>query len=540
MVYDLGIDVGTSYTAAAIARPDGAVEVVALGPIADNTPTVIYLGDDGTLVMGDAANRRAVIDPAGAAREFKRRVGDPTPMILRSSPFSAEGLMGRMVEHVIARVADRERDLPRQTTVTHPANWGPYKLELFEQALRPAGLGAASRLSEPHAAALAYASEARVGLGALIAVYDLGGGTFDAAVLRKDDEGFELLGDSVGIEHLGGVDFDEAVLHHVRTAVGDRWPTDPDDPSLPAPMLHLRRACMEAKELLSSEQEVAIPVLLPGVEATVPLSRRQFEAMIAPRIEDSISALDTAVASAGLTPGQLDTVLLVGGSSRIPLVGRMLRDRFGALVAVDVDPLYAVARGAAIAARAHGGRAASPGAAAGRWPGGASSFVPAAERDRGPARPPGAAAPAAAAAGAAGAVAAGAAAAAACRRPPRPPRRDRAARHRRRRPGPCPPAGRRRGDPPRRPGRRSARPLRPGTSGGRRGHRRAGAGVGPATGPSQRPPPPAARRPAVRRRRVGPSAGPADPWSRPASSRPPWSAPSSPRVGTAAATASAC
>ena len=89
--------------------------------------------------------------------------------------------------------------------------------------------------------------------------------------------------------------------------------------------------------------------------------------MIAPRIEDSISALETAVASAGLTPGQLDTVLLVGGSSRIPLVGRMLRDRFGELVAVDVDPLYAVARGAAIAARARAsrGRPATPALAAG-------------------------------------------------------------------------------------------------------------------------------------------------------------------------------
>ena len=278
--YDLGIDVGTSYTAAAVRRPDGVVEVVGLGPIADNIPTVLYLGEDGSLIVGDAANRRSVIDPAGAAREFKRRMGDPTPMILRSSPFSAEALMARMIEYVVQRVADRERDLPGRTVVTHPANWGPYKLELFDQALRLAGLESASGLTEPHAAAIAYATEERVPIGSAVAVYDLGGGTFDAAVLRKtsagDDPGagFTLLGESVGIEHLGGVDFDEAVLHHVRQQVGDRCPTDPDDPSLPAPMLHLRRACMEAKELLSSENEVAIPVLLPGVDTTVTLRRR--------------------------------------------------------------------------------------------------------------------------------------------------------------------------------------------------------------------------------------------------------------------------
>ena len=145
MIYDLGIDVGTSYTAAAVRRPDGVVEVVGLGPIADNIPTVLYLGDDGTLIVGDAANRRSVIDPAGAAREFKRRMGDPTPMILRSSPFSAEALMARMIDYVTQRVADRERDLPRHTVVTHPANWGPYKLELFDQALRLAGAGVGDR-----------------------------------------------------------------------------------------------------------------------------------------------------------------------------------------------------------------------------------------------------------------------------------------------------------------------------------------------------------------------------------------------------------
>ena len=100
-------------------------------------------------------------------------------------------------------------------------------------------------------------------------------------------------------------------------------------------------------------------MLLPGVDTTVTLRRREFEAMIAPRLDDSISALEAAMASAGLRSGDLAAILLVGGSSRIPLVGDMLRDRFGPLVAVDVDPLYAVARGAALAAGG-GAPAASP------------------------------------------------------------------------------------------------------------------------------------------------------------------------------------
>ena len=351
MDYELGIDVGTSYTAAALRRADGSIEVVGLGPIADNIPTIVYLTEAGTLIAGDAAARRVAIDPTGAAREFKRRMGDPTPIILRTSPFSAESLLRHMVERVVQQVTDREGDVPAATVVTHPANWGPYKLDLFDQALRVADIGPrTSRLSEPEAAATAYAAQARVPVGAAIAIYDLGGGTFDAAVLRKEAHGFSVLGDSVGIEHLGGADFDEAILHHVRSSLGARWPNDPDDPALPSPMAHLRRACTEAKELLSSETTVSIPVLLPGVDTTVTLERARFEEMIAPRVDDTVAALESAISSARLSVRDLDHVVLVGGSSRIPLIKRKLTERFGPLVATDVDPLFAVAIGAAITA----------------------------------------------------------------------------------------------------------------------------------------------------------------------------------------------
>ena len=350
MAYDLGIDVGTSYTAAAIRDDSGAVTVVGLGPIADSIPTVLYLSEDGSMVAGDAANRRALLDPAGAAREFKRRLGDPTPAILRGAPFSAEALIARMLEHVVDRVVDRQREKPRRVTVSHPANWGPYKMELFTQALRLADLGDAEFITEPGAAALAYAAETRVADGATFAVYDLGGGTFDAAVLRKSGDTFEVLGEPVGLEHLGGMDFDDAVIDHVRSALGTAWPSNPDDPALPAPMSHLRRACMEAKELLSSETQVAVPVLLPGVDASVELTRGELEARIRPAVMDSVFALESAITRSGVAEEDLSAILLVGGSSRIPLVAHHVRERFGDLVAVDVDPVHAVARGAALSA----------------------------------------------------------------------------------------------------------------------------------------------------------------------------------------------
>ncbi len=348
MSYHLGIDVGTSFTAAAIRDDDGTVSVIGLGPIADSIPTVLYLDSDGGILAGDAANRRALLDPTGAAREFKRRLGDPTPIFLRGSPFSAESLIARILAHVVERVVDRQRERPRSIAVTHPANWGPYKLELFGQALRLSDLEDALLITEPAAAAASYAMQNRVTTGSIIAVYDLGGGTFDAAVLRKNEQGFEVLGEPVGLEHLGGVDFDEVIMEYVRSSVGPGWPNDPDDPSLPAPMAHLRRSCTEAKELLSSETQATIPVLLPGVDANIRISREEFEARIRPAVDDSISAFEAAIAQSGVSPEQLDAVLLVGGSSRIPFIARQLQDRYGSLVAVDVDPVHAVARGAAL------------------------------------------------------------------------------------------------------------------------------------------------------------------------------------------------
>ena len=348
MSYDLGIDIGTSYSAAAVRRDSGAVDVVGLGSISDSMPSVVYLSADGSILIGDAANRRSVTDPQGAAREFKRRLGDSTPIILRTSPFSAEQLYARMLEHVLQRVIEREQGPPRSTVVTHPANWGPYKLELFEQALRMSDLSATG-LTEPAAAAWAYGAEERIPVGTTLAIYDLGGGTFDAAVLQKTSDGFDQLGETTGIEHLGGVDFDAAVLQWVQAAIGDQWPSNLDDPQLPTAMLHLRRSCSEAKELLSTERDVTIPVLLPGVDTTLTLTRPEFENMIRPKIDDSIASLESALSSAGVQGGDT-TIVLVGGSSRIPLIREELVHRFGNVVASDVDPLYAIARGAAVAA----------------------------------------------------------------------------------------------------------------------------------------------------------------------------------------------
>jgi molecular chaperone DnaK (HSP70) len=232
--------------------------------------------------------------------------------------------------------------------VSHPANWGPFKTDLLRQAVALADLGVGvMHTTEPEAAAVSYARQERLAPGETIAVYDLGGGTFDAAVLCRTETGFAILGHPEGIERLGGIDIDAAVFAHVARAVGEPLADlDEDDPAAIAAMARLRAECTEAKEALSTDTDTSIPVLLPHYSAEVRLTRAELESMIRPPLYDSIEALNRALRSADVKAEDLAAVLLVGGSSRMPLVAQLVGAELGRPVAVDTHPKHAIALGA--------------------------------------------------------------------------------------------------------------------------------------------------------------------------------------------------
>ncbi len=350
MSYFLGVDLGTTYTAAAIVR-DGRAEMTPLGDQEAAVPSVLALSRDGGLLVGEAAQRRAATHPATIAREFKRRLGDPVPMLVDGVPYSAHALTAKLLRWVVDQVSEREGEAPAVVAVTYPANWGPHRRELLINAVAQAGLDGAVLVTEPEAAAVRYASTERVEPGSVVAVYDLGGGTFDAAVLRRTDVGYEVLGEPAGLEQLGGLDIDEAVFAHVRAAIG-RHPLDIDldDAAAVAALVTLRRECTQAKESLSHDTETVIPVILPGVHTLVRLTRAELEDLVRPMLLESVAAFRRAVASSGVDVAQLTTVLLAGGSSRIPLVGQLLSTELGRPVAVDAHPKHIVALGAALCA----------------------------------------------------------------------------------------------------------------------------------------------------------------------------------------------
>lgn len=356
MSYHLGIDLGTTYTAAAT-HEGGRVEVVALGDRGPSIPSVLYIKPDGQIVAGDAANRHAVTDPERVAREFKRRLGDPTPVQFGGVPTSPEQLTAHLLRWVYDTVTRAKGSPPATLVLTHPANWGPYKRDLLVQAVQAAGLAKVTLVTEPQAAAISYASQERVEAGAVIAVYDLGGGTFDAAVLRKEADGtFSILGTPEGIERLGGLDFDAAVFNHVTQALeGVFDELDPDDEAAVAAVARLRQECTQAKEALSLDTEATVPVLLPNTQTEVRTTRTELENMIRPPLAETVTALERALRSANLQPADVSHVLLVGGSSRMPIVSQMVSGELGRPTAVDAHPKHAVALGAAIVAAREAG-----------------------------------------------------------------------------------------------------------------------------------------------------------------------------------------
>ncbi len=347
MRYGLGIDLGTSFTAAAV-HSAGGTRMVPLSPQV-TVPSVAYASPDGTLLTGTAAEEAARDGDLGRlATGFKRRIGDPTPLVLGGTPYSPDALMAAQLRDVVDAVTRAQGGPPETVVLTCPAVWGPYRREHFAEVPRLAGLPACHVMTEPEAVATHYSVERRLGDGEVVAVYDLGGGTFDTTVLRMRADGMEILGTPEGIEHMGGMDFDETVLTGVDERLdGAVSALDRADPRDAAALAEIRALCVRAKEELSTEPEVTLTVPLPSGPRELVITRLELNDMLRPSVLLTIDALRRTISSAGLDTADVSAVLLAGGSSRIPLVDQMVSAEFGRPVRMTLHPKYTVALGGA-------------------------------------------------------------------------------------------------------------------------------------------------------------------------------------------------
>jgi Ethanolamine utilization protein EutJ (predicted chaperonin) len=359
--YTVGIDVGTAFTAAATCR-DGRAEVVTLGDRSDVIPSVAFLREDGLLLVGDAAERRAVSDPTRVARAFKRRIGDDVPLSLGGRPLTAEALTAAIVRRVVDFVTVREGGAPGRTVLTLPAGWRDHRRELLLAAAADAGVHQPELLAEPVAAAIHYAVRHELPPDAQVGIYDLGAGTFDATIVRRGDEGFEIVGRPQGDDHLGGIDLDALVWDHVEAVVGAPTlrPDGEPSPVLLRALAQVRAAAVDAKEALSYDTQALVPVAVPGLMTEVRLTRGEFEEMARPALLRTVDVLSRTCEAAHVAPAELHAVLLVGGSSRIPMIGQLIAHELGARVVYDAHPKLATCLGAARAAATCGWATAAP------------------------------------------------------------------------------------------------------------------------------------------------------------------------------------
>ena len=347
--WTLAVDLGTSRCVGAV-NVGGSVSIVEVDG-GRWTPSAVGIDPDGQLVVGARAEDLGRLHPDRCERTPKRHVGSIAPLLVGGVavdlPSALGALLGRYRDEATLRNGGGG---PVVTVLTHPVRWGDERTAVLLAAAEQANLPQPTLLPEPVAAAIHYADD-RVEPGGFVAVFDLGGGTFDAAVLRRTVEGFDPVGIPGGLDELGGEVFDYLLYGYfgevLAADVPEVWEalSTSEDRRMRKAAADLIDEARKAKEALSSY--TSTQVFVPEADRDVVVTRTRFEELIRPDVERAIDELDRTVASAGLGPKDLAAVYLVGGSSRIPLVGRLLGERYGDRVMSRDEPKSVVALGAA-------------------------------------------------------------------------------------------------------------------------------------------------------------------------------------------------
>lgn len=356
----LAIDFGTSFTTVATSL-DGRILPVEIAN-SRYLPSTIAIDDGGTILTGPEALQRARHDPASAVRLPKRALVAGPKVRLGGHTVATTDLVAAVLERAAseARLVHGGTE-PGEIVLAHPAAWGGDQLAALGKAAAAAGLGTPRLVAEPIAAAAHYAvgctatecaAVARLELpdGAHLAVYDLGGGTFDTAVVRREGSGFVLAGEPGGDAALGGEDFDERLLDLLADRAIERDPAAWEGLAPAAgPVAHrartmLHRDVTEAKHALT--RRFTVDLAVPGYPATFRVLRDEFTQTIEDDLRRSLGRLQATVAGAGLDLTDVAAVALAGGSSRVPRVAELIAETFGALPLMAPDPKSSVAHGA--------------------------------------------------------------------------------------------------------------------------------------------------------------------------------------------------
>jgi molecular chaperone DnaK len=373
----VGIDLGTTNSLVAYVK-DGVPIVIRDQDGDALVPSVVSVLQDNTIHVGREAQRRLLTDAARTAYSVKRFMGKGREDVRHEAehfPFRVAGDSGEVVR---IGLGDREFTPPEisafilrelkhraeahfaergevdnevdRAVITVPAYFNDAQRTATRDAGRIAGLEVLRIINEPTAASLAYGLDKKH--SGVIAVYDLGGGTFDISILRVEDGVFQVLSTN-GDTHLGGDDIDVLLMDRVLADVDSGSYVGSGFSRTSEVLQEIRKAVIQAKLDLSDRDETTVRVSdgsRDGLRYERPIGRAEFEALIAPIVERTLGPCRQALADAGLEPSQIDEVVLVGGSTRIPLVRRKVEELFGRRPHSELNPDEVVALGAAVQA----------------------------------------------------------------------------------------------------------------------------------------------------------------------------------------------
>ncbi len=347
----IGIDLGTATTEAAVFR-NGKPEMI---PNFDGnlvTPSVVGMDESGNFIIGEKAKAQFLMAPDRTVIEIKRKMGtqEPTPIGRQSfSPVEISAMLLEYVKRYASQYLEEEID---RAVISVPAYFDDIQRQAVVEAGKKAGFTVERIINEPTAAALSY------GISHLeeeshILIYDLGGGTFDVTLLELFGGVLEVKASS-GDNSLGGKDFDEALIHWLRTRFEDKYQISLEGNVYA--MARLKEQAEQCKIALSTKEEETIRIPLLAEKDGLPLAleetvtRSQFEDLIYQLLDRTHNPIQVVLDDGRIDKEDLDLILLVGGSTRIPLVSRDIEAFLGKKPQSEIDPDFSVAEGAAIQA----------------------------------------------------------------------------------------------------------------------------------------------------------------------------------------------
>lgn len=340
----VGIDLGTTFSAIAYIDDKGNPCIIPNKQGENTTPsTVLFNGKKP--VVGSVAKRKSITDPKNYEAFAKRHMGEKTYSFITKDgeSFKAEEISALILAKLKSDAEEYLGEPIEGAVITVPAYFGDPQRQATEDAAKAAGLPVLGMINEPTAAAIAFGISRNVGKSQKVMIYDFGGGTFDVSILDIDADSINVIATN-GDHKLGGYDIDMAIVDYVKQAAKEQGlDVDKDIKA----MQNLMIQAETAKKELSVDDSTEITIYIQGEEFSVELDRETFEELVETILETTLSIMQKTLEDVNLDYKDIDKILLVGGSTRIPAIKNLIEEETGIVPSSEVHPDEAVAIGAA-------------------------------------------------------------------------------------------------------------------------------------------------------------------------------------------------